>query len=83
MKLLWLVLLACVAAQHCDKPCPIKQNPGCASRDGKCFYTVRNPCILKAINCYRKLKSLSALKPISRSKCTKIQVPLCDNIDTS
>nr|XP_016929664.1 uncharacterized protein LOC108009635 [Drosophila suzukii] len=83
MKLLWLLLLACVAGEHCDRPCPIKDNPGCASRDGNCFYTVRHPCVLQAINCYRKSKGLSALKPISRSKCTKHQVPICDNIDTS
>ncbi|KAH8353576.1 hypothetical protein KR084_011896, partial [Drosophila pseudotakahashii] len=73
---------ACVAAEHCDKPCPIKDNPGCASRNGKCYYTVRHPCILQAINCYRKTRRLSALKPISRSKCTKKQVPICNNVDT-
>ncbi|XP_017061121.1 uncharacterized protein LOC108101323 [Drosophila ficusphila] len=83
MNLLWLLSLAVVAAQHCDKPCPIKDNPGCARRDGKCYYTVRNPCILEAINCYRKSRDLSALIPVSRNRCTKMQTPVCENIDTS
>ncbi|XP_017063024.2 uncharacterized protein LOC108102510 [Drosophila eugracilis] len=83
MKLLLLFLLAFAASQHCDKPCAGKDNPGCAKRDNKCFYTVRNPCILQAINCYRKSLNLSDLKPVSRRKCSKKQVPLCENIDTS
>ncbi|XP_043648125.1 uncharacterized protein LOC122616652 [Drosophila teissieri] len=82
MKLVWLMLLGVVAGQHCDKICPIKDNFGCVSKDNQCFYTIRNPCILKAINCYRKSKSLSDLKPISRSKCSATQVPVCDNINT-
>ncbi|XP_033162928.1 uncharacterized protein LOC117142816 isoform X1 [Drosophila mauritiana] len=81
MKLLWLLLVGVVAGQPCDKLCPITDNFGCVSKDNKCFYTVRNTCILKAINCYRKSKSLSALKPILRSKCTNKEVPVCDNIN--
>ncbi|KQS70098.1 uncharacterized protein LOC26526435 [Drosophila erecta] len=82
MKLLWLMIIGVVAAQHCDKLCPIKDNFGCVSKDKQCFYTVRNPCILKAINCQRKSMSLSVLTPISRSKCSEKQVPVCKDVNT-
>ncbi|KPU74426.1 uncharacterized protein Dana_GF26649 [Drosophila ananassae] len=83
MSLILVLLFAAVAANHCDKPCPTKEDPGCVSRDGKCYFTIPNPCVLHALNCYRKSKKLSVLEPLSRNKCGPNLVPVCDNVDTS
>ncbi|KAH8298014.1 hypothetical protein KR018_004401, partial [Drosophila ironensis] len=69
-------------AMHCDKPCPLVENPGCVIRDAKCYFTMKNACHLMAVNCYRKSKGLSPLKAIQRRKCEATQVPVCKNIDT-